>query len=152
MCRRHPIMITLSLTLQALRNTIRELLPSDPELALQPGQSLDHPVSISRALVHSAGGGEGVGHRTARWRSACIGSPLPSQVEGSSPAVALLPTSCGVDGPETSITHVYIKHLVCYHVGLIGPDQLLHLLSFGWLDAWCHISQQLSRAHVIHGG
>ena len=45
-------MITLSLTLQAPRNIRRELLPSGPEPALKPGQALDRPVSISRALLH----------------------------------------------------------------------------------------------------
>ena len=45
-------MITLSLTLQVPRSIIRELLPSDPDPVLKPGQALDHLVSISRAHLH----------------------------------------------------------------------------------------------------
>ena len=49
-----PTSLNLSLTLQAPR-TIRELLPSDPEPALKPGQALDHPVCVHLSILrHSS--------------------------------------------------------------------------------------------------
>ena len=55
LCRHHPTMITLSSTLQAPRNILREFLPSDPEPALKPGQALDHPVCVHLSCTPSQG-------------------------------------------------------------------------------------------------